>query len=167
MILEWKWRSNDARCSFLLLVLFLILTRWNRRCWIRNSMPVRSNVVDGTSSSSSSSFLEFGGNTPSGGKFAEPWNWHGWTAYPQHSGDTNFKRKAQSYYDGITTTNMVTSSSDGQQAGDGDDSDDDDGHKKHRRSRRRRRRQERIQKEKEKCTPADDDDDDDDEEEEE
>ena len=46
-----------------------------------------------------SSDIEFGGNTPSGGKFAEPWNWHGWSADPKHKGDSGFKKKSQSYYD--------------------------------------------------------------------
>jgi hypothetical protein len=43
--------------------------------------------------------IEFGGNTPTGGKFAEPWDMHGWTADPEHRGDSGFKTKAKSYYD--------------------------------------------------------------------
>ncbi len=44
--------------------------------------------------------IEFGGNTPTGGKFAEPWDIHGWTADPKHRGDSGFKTKAKSYYGG-------------------------------------------------------------------
>jgi hypothetical protein len=43
--------------------------------------------------------VEFGGNTPTGGKFAQPWDWHGWSADPKHRGDSGFNRKSQSYYD--------------------------------------------------------------------
>jgi hypothetical protein len=43
--------------------------------------------------------VEFGGNTPSGGKFAVPWNLHGWSADPKHDGPSNFKVKPFSYYD--------------------------------------------------------------------
>lgn len=43
--------------------------------------------------------LEFGGNTPSGGKFSERWYWHGWMADPQHRGDSHFKRKKHSVVD--------------------------------------------------------------------
>jgi hypothetical protein len=43
--------------------------------------------------------VEFGGNTPSGGKFAVPWNLHGWSADPAHDGPSNFKVKPFSYYD--------------------------------------------------------------------
>ena len=44
--------------------------------------------------------LEFGGNTPSGGKFAVPWDMHGWTADPEHRGDSGFKTKDKSVYGG-------------------------------------------------------------------
>mmetsp|Transcript_26346 Transcript_26346/g.62695 ORF Transcript_26346/g.62695 Transcript_26346/m.62695 type:complete len:109 (-) Transcript_26346:380-706(-) len=43
--------------------------------------------------------LEFGGNTPSGGKFAVPWDMHGWTADSDHDGPSGFKVKPFSYYD--------------------------------------------------------------------
>ncbi len=42
--------------------------------------------------------IEFGGNTPTGGKFAEPWDRHGGTADPEHRGDSGFKTNAKSYY---------------------------------------------------------------------
>jgi hypothetical protein len=42
--------------------------------------------------------IEFG-NTPSGGKFQEPWKLHGWTADPEHDGDSGFKVKKTSVYD--------------------------------------------------------------------
>ena len=44
--------------------------------------------------------IEFGGNTPSGGKFAESWDMHGWTADPDHAGPSGFKTKSKSVYDG-------------------------------------------------------------------
>jgi hypothetical protein len=72
--------------------------------------------------------VEFGGNTPSGGKFAEPWDWHGWMADPAHRTDT-FKRKTQTYY--------------------GSEEEDDD---------KNARRKARIQKEVAKCTPPDEED---------
>lgn len=43
--------------------------------------------------------VEFGGNTPTGGKFAEKWDMHGWSADPEHSGPSGFKTKNQSFYD--------------------------------------------------------------------
>ena len=43
--------------------------------------------------------VEFYGNTPSGGKFASPWSLHGWSADPDHRGNSGFKIKAKSVYD--------------------------------------------------------------------
>ena len=43
--------------------------------------------------------VEFGGNTPSGGKFAVPWDMHGWSADTLHDGPSGFKIKPFSYYD--------------------------------------------------------------------
>jgi hypothetical protein len=31
--------------------------------------------------------IEFGGNTPTGGIFAKPWDMHGWTADPEIRGE--------------------------------------------------------------------------------
>lgn len=45
------------------------------------------------------SAVEFGGNTPTGGKFAEKWDMHGWSADPEHRGDSGFKIKKRSFYD--------------------------------------------------------------------
>ena len=42
--------------------------------------------------------IEFGGNTPSGGKFAEPWDMHGWTADPEHKKPSGLKTKTRSVY---------------------------------------------------------------------
>lgn len=83
--------------------------------------------------------IEFGGNTPSGGKFAEPWDWHGWMADPAHRGDSGFKRKPQTYYheEGKEASAAAAAAEDAA-------------------------RKTRIQKEVAKCTPPDDDDDDDD-----
>lgn len=79
--------------------------------------------------------VEFGGNTPSGGKFAEPWDMHGWTGDPKHSGDLGFKIRSNSCYDGKPSTLVKTASKDSERAA-------------------------RVQKEAEKCTPSDEDDDD-------
>lgn len=70
-------------------------------------LPITQTVMDpnappGTMHADGSK-VEFGGNTPTGGKFAEPWDWHGWTADPQHKGDSGFKRKSRSYYDSDET----------------------------------------------------------------
>ena len=43
--------------------------------------------------------MEFGGNTPTGGKFAEKWDMHGWSADPKHNGPSGFKVKGKSVYD--------------------------------------------------------------------
>ena len=43
--------------------------------------------------------VEFG-NTPSGGKFASPWTLHGWTADPEHKGNSGFKTSHVSVYAG-------------------------------------------------------------------
>jgi hypothetical protein len=42
--------------------------------------------------------IEFGGNTPTGGKFAEPWDMHGWTADPKHRTPSGLKVKPKSVY---------------------------------------------------------------------
>lgn len=88
------------------------------------------------------SVVEFGGNTPTGGKFAKAWNMHGWVADPDHKGDSGFKKKSQSFYDDDV---------DDVQDGSADDMRNKDSE-----------RQARIRKEVLKCTPEEDDDDDDD-----
>ena len=85
------------------------------------------------------SAVEFGGNTPTGGKFAKPWNMHGWTADPEHQGDSGFMKKFQSFYDGDVQDGTAANKL-----------DKDAEH------------QARIREEVLKCTPEEDDDDDDD-----
>jgi hypothetical protein len=42
--------------------------------------------------------IEFGGNTPTGGKFAEPWVMHGWTADAEHGSPSGLKVKPKTFY---------------------------------------------------------------------
>ena len=94
----------------------------------------------GSSPQHDGSPIEFYGNTPTGGRFASPWSLHGWTADPQHSGDSGFKIKKKSIYD--------------------DDGAPDDEDLKEKQAKKRLEREAMLAQSAKSCAIPDDDDDD-------
>ncbi|CAJ1943583.1 unnamed protein product [Cylindrotheca closterium] len=76
---------------------------WNARGiginhWYHVNTTLDPNANPGTIQRDGST-VEFGGNTPTGGKFAEKWDMHGWSADPEHRGPSGLKTKPKSFYD--------------------------------------------------------------------